>query len=87
MRTYADLRRGHRRRFSVQGPTLLAPSETLASACSQPQGYEHEGIILTGNRTRVYNPPRAFLNVSSSYAVLTQRRTPGIQIRRGVLIP
>ena len=28
-------------------------------ACSQPGGYEHDGRLLTGNRTPVYGPPRA----------------------------
>jgi len=32
VRNYADLRGGYRRRFSVQGPTLLPPSDTLAAA-------------------------------------------------------
>ena len=35
-----------------------------------------------GIRTRVYSPPRAFSTVSGSYVLLTQHRTPGIQIRR-----
>src|SRR5882724_4617631 len=57
VRTYADLRGGHRRGFSVQGPTPLRPSETLAAACSQPEGYEHQGRVLIGIRTRVNGLP------------------------------
>jgi len=48
MRSYADLRGGYRRGFSVQGPTLLPPSDTLVAACFQPDGYETKGIVLRG---------------------------------------
>jgi len=40
-----------------------------------------------GIRTRVSCPPRAFLNVSGSYVLLTQHRTPRDSNSAGVLIP
>jgi hypothetical protein len=52
--------RGERRAVAHRARSTCWTLETSWNR-SQPNGYEQEGSVLTGNRTRVCSPPRAFL--------------------------
>ena len=54
-------------------PRRVSPTHTVTSSCAEAQRLHP----INGIRTRVYAPPRAFLAVSGSYALLTQHRAPG----------